>query len=299
MEATNTAVVPVEDRWLDAIVAGINREDRRDQLISLLGDAKLVERFTTVALHAIVHDQSKLRQCDPLSIIEAIRESAALGLEPTGLLGEAWILPYGRVAQLRPGYQGYLKLIRNSGQVMALDCQIVYEKDEFHVDYGTAPSITHQPELFGDRGGYRGAYAWARLFSDPAVPIIRWMRVIDIEQARAMSQAGKASDSPWVKWWDQMALKTVIRRLAKSLPRSPQLLRAIELDAEGDEGDRPVAARQSLGIATAREQAVASLEQHYGIPPTPLDSEPAPESDLPGQAMSEAEVEELMSPPEG
>jgi hypothetical protein len=47
------------------------------------------------------------------------------------------------------------------------------------------------------------------------------MTVEDVEKVRAVSKA--ANSGPWVGWWDQMAKKTVIRRLAKVLPQSSDL----------------------------------------------------------------------------
>jgi recombination protein RecT len=56
----------------------------------------------------------------------------------------------------------------------------------------------------------------------------------DIEKVKAQSKA--ASYGPWVSHFDEMAKKTVIRRLFKYLPVSIELQRAVGLDELTDEG---------------------------------------------------------------
>lgn len=255
-ENTNTDVTV----WMADVRQGLEKPDRMDTLMDMLGGQTesekraRVERFIAVALHAINSNATALANCTPMSLVEAVRESASLGLEPTGLLGEAWILPYGRTARLQVGYRGYLKLIRNSGQVAGVDCQLVYVNDAFDVALGTASAIVHKPLLEGDRGGYRGAYAWARLKTGEL--IIEWMTVNDIEQVRAASPAVKANrSSPWDDWWGEMARKSVVRRLIKRLPLSPQAQRAEMVDNEAEEAIQlPAHVKPS-----ARSAALAAL----------------------------------------
>lgn len=281
------------DAWVAEIVEGMGRADRQQQFVDLLG-AENVERFKTVALHAIVSD-SKLRACQPLSIIEAVRESAVLGLEPTGILGEAWIIPYGNTAELRVGWQGYLKLMRNSGQIAVVDCQVVYEKDTFSIRYGTSPEIIHIPYLPTDkedtRGDFKGAYAWYLLNNGRLVP--EWMPTVEIEKARSFSQARRG---PWDDWWGEMARKTVIRRLAKRAPRSPQLMRAMELDSLQDAAEREAAA-VAVNVTPARAAAMAALDARYPQDaPAPAPDETGPENspEESGVIIEDEELERLV-----
>lgn len=270
-----TAVAVAEpeskDTWASSVFAGLNREDRVQQLTSLLGSSAAAERFKTVALHSVIHNDG-LRDCDPLSVIEAVREAAVLGLEPTGVLGEAWILPYRGVARLQVGYRGYLKLIRQSEQVPFVDAQLVYMNDTFDVEFGTHPLITHKPLLFGernvetgeleqDRGNIRGAYAWAQL-EGTSIPLIEWMPLVDIEQTRKASPAVRANrKTPWDDWYGEMARKAPVRRLAKRLPLNTQAARALAYEEESDEVERKVysAAATTAPASPARSAAVAAL----------------------------------------
>ncbi len=261
---------PVQNRALPAVVGKYDEvvkaiQDRHSQFTDLLG-AKYVDRWQAVALHALAQNKNVLRDCTPFSIIEAIRESATLGLSPTGSLGEGWILPYGDQAKFMPGYRGLLKLLRNSGQVRIADTQIVYMNDDFVPVLGTSPSIHHVPVLYGEknadgdyiaeRGDYRGAYAWVRLTNGET--LIEWMTLDDLMKVRQRSRA--KDDGPWVTDPGEMMRKTPLRRLLKRLPLEsmPQVARAAVLDEEADvviEGEatevQPVSAR-----ATAAAYAV-------------------------------------------
>lgn len=198
------------------------------------GDKGLMDRFLAVVFSALANNRDIL-ECDPLSIVQSIKDAASLGLEPTGLTGEGAIIPYKGIATFQPMWRGYLKRIRNSGKVVDVDCQIVYEGDEFDVEFGTNPSIRHKPVLPGDgeRGNYRGVYAWAQMPS--GLFVIEWMPLADVNAVRDQFspsvKAGRAS--PWDTSYGEMARKTAIKRLSKRLPGAAvdDLLR---VEARGD-----------------------------------------------------------------
>lgn len=314
-DANAVVVRQQQDEWVGEVVTAINRPDRTQQLASLLGSDAAVERFKTVVLHAIVHDQAKLRDADPLSVIEAVREAASLGLEPTGVLGEAWILPYGRTARLSVGYRGLLKLIRRSRAVAFVDAQLVYMADVFDVQFGTDPRIVHKPLMFGerdpdtkeltaDRGGYRGAYAWAEIVGTTH-PLIEWMPTVDIEEVRKASPSVKAGrESPWDNWWGEMARKSPLRRLSKRLPLDPIAERALAVDEETDDIAANLVTSQTKSVSSpARAAAVAAIEARRPAAvtdPAGDDSGPAegestdPDDDpTPDGGLSDDEIDQL------
>jgi recombination protein RecT len=273
---TNQAMTPETGKY-EELVRAFDRDDRKAELLAMLGSADNVQRFLAVAFHAIATGNAGLlRQCTVTSLIQAVKDSAALGLEPTGLTGEAWILPYGEVATLIPGWKGYLKRIRNSGVVQDLDCQLVYMNDEFDLTLGTNPQITHIPILVGEldadgkaikeRGEYRGAYAWARMPS--GTNVIEYMTTADIQYvARTFSQAVKQGrPGPWTTSWGEMARKTVIRRLAKRLPQSAvDLLLSLDARADALSDDNPEGGA-TLDVSAARSAALAALGQRGTVP---------------------------------
>jgi recombination protein RecT len=257
-------------------VADAIRQRAEDYLPLLGGDERARDRFVTVAIHAITTDP-KVLQCEPLSIIEAVRDSASMGLELNGLMGEGYILPYGNKAQFQVGWRGLLRLARRSGDIAAIDAQVVYENDEFDVDLGSDPRITHRPAL-DDRGNRRGAYAYARLTSGELVT--EWMPNADIEMVRRASRS--KDGGPWVQWPDEMARKTVVKRLCKRLPLDSLAQRALEAEARADtaasERSRPGHQEAAQRPTRAVERVHARLGITSGAvePSAPRSDEGAP-----------------------
>jgi recombination protein RecT len=208
------------------------------------GDKSLTDRFLAVAMAALAKNSNILQDATPISIVQAIKDAAALGLEP--MTDDAGIAVYGGQAKLMPMWRGYIKRIRNSREVTDIDCQLVYEQDQFELGLGTDPFIRHVPfrivkgrdeagreSVLQDRGGYLGAYAWARMPSGQL--IVEWMTEGEIQEVRRQFAKPPRSGEkgPWETSWGEMARKTVIRRLAKRLPGSA-VDRLLALDGEVD-----------------------------------------------------------------
>lgn len=193
------------------------------------GDKRLMDQFLAVAFSALQSQPKLLTDCDPMSLVQAIKDAASLGLVP--MTEDAAIVPYGRQAKLMVMWRGYVKRIRNSREVTDIDVQLVYMNDVFELQLGTEPKLVHRPILVGEkdpdsgeplesRGDYRGCYAWAQMPSGKY--IIEWMTADDINYVRdtwGNTRKGRDGSEPaWVTSWGEQARKTVIRRLAKRLP---------------------------------------------------------------------------------
>jgi recombination protein RecT len=235
----------------------MKREDRAQMLDTLLANSGIApERFMAVVLNSIVRSPD-LQKASLESILDSVRVAATLRLEPTGILGEGYILAYGGKAQFEAGYRGLMKLARRSGQVDSLDSQVVYTSDRFEIDLGTEPRILHQPCMESQRGNFRGAYAFARLTNGELV--IEWMPTPDIEAVRKVSRNSSGEHSPWVNHYGEMARKTVIKRLMKRLPLGTDGELALTHEAELDQQEQPARTpspqvtdiRKRLGIAPA------------------------------------------------
>lgn len=201
------------------------------------------ERLLRVACSTISRTP-KLAQCTTPSMYLALTNCAQLGLEP-GLSGEAYLVPFenrraGTVeVQFIPGYQGLLKLARNSGEILSVSVNVVYKDDEFDYCLGDDEHITHKPNLMGEQKDEDliVAYAIVKL-KDGGIQRVVMPRG-KIDKIRAQSKA--ANNGPWVTNFDEMAKKTALRAIYKLLPKSTELKQAIEIEDEfeGQKGATP------------------------------------------------------------
>lgn len=201
------------------------------------------DRLLRIALSAVTRTP-KLMACDSRTLLLALMNAALSGLEPNTPLGEGWLIPFrnnktGQTeCQFIPGYRGLLKIARNSGEVASIVARLVYAKDVFEVSFGTATEIKHVPVLDGDRGDVRLVYAVGRLKDQQADPYVEIMTKTEIEAIRKRSKSPTVG--PWQTDWDQMALKTVIRRICKYMPASVELNMAVALDDRAARGETQV-----------------------------------------------------------
>lgn len=188
------------------------------------------EKFQRVVL-TVVQQSPDLLAADRRSLMGACLKCAADGLVPDGREA-ALVLFNGRV-QYMPMLAGILKRARNSGEIASINVQVVYEKDRFAWRPSEEKAIEHEvPSLSEDRGKPIGAYAIVRLKDGDTMHEV--MSLKEIEKVRAVSRAKNAG--PWTQWWDQMARKTVFRRLAKYLPMDAELEPVLRRD---DDMGRP------------------------------------------------------------
>jgi recombination protein RecT len=184
-----------------------------------------------------------LAKCDPRSVLAAVLKSSQLGLE-IGMMGEAHLVPFKSECTLIPGYQGLIKLARNSGYVTYLEARVVHKLDDFRLEFGDAQVFVHRPFLDGDPGAARLAYALAK-FKDEPRALIEPMRKDEIEAIRDGSPGYRYARDNKLKhpWLDphqvgEMWRKTTVRRIAKYLPKSVELAEALALDNQADAGEQ-------------------------------------------------------------
>lgn len=192
-------------------------------------------------LATAVAQHPKLLQCDPGSVFYEVAKAAALGLLLDPQLGEAYLITGyadgGPVPQLRLGYRGLIKLARQSGEVASIYAHEVCDLDRFHVALGSDKKLVHEPNYLTERGKIIMYYACVHYrdgttdFEPMAMKDILAIR--DRSDAWKAHKAGKIKSTPWATDEGEMAKKTVLRRLLKRVPQSPELQDALSAeDAE-------------------------------------------------------------------
>ena len=240
-----------------------------------------VDRFIRVAMTAIQREP-KLLDANRQSLYGACMLAAQDGLVPDGR--DAALTIFGNTVQYMPMIGGILKKIRQSGELVSISAHVVREGDEF--DYWIDEKGTHfkhRPNMEKGDAAVTMVYAVATTIEGGVYfePLTK----ADVEKIRNVSRA--KNGGPWKDWWEEMAKKSAIRRLAKRLPMATDVEDVIKRDDSmvdldgGDhvdtgtgevtrQGGRPsrlqVVADQAPAAATAEAREPAEARPGDGLP---------------------------------
>ena len=187
------------------------------------------DRIARIALTA-VRTTPKLLECDQMSFMAAVMQSAQLGVEPNTGLGQAYLIPYGKQVQFQLSYKGLIDLATRSGQYKAIYAHEVYQNDEFRFSYGLNKDLIHVPsqEPNGEPIGYYAVYH----LKNGGYDFVYWTKERVDQHAQKFSQAvHKGWTSPWKTNYDAMAKKTVLKEVLKYAPKSIELQKTVEADS--------------------------------------------------------------------
>ena len=189
------------------------------------------ERFTRISLSA-VSNTPKLGNCTPQSFLGAMMNAAQLGLEPNTPLGQAYLIPFENrkkgitECQFQIGYKGLIDLAYRSGEVKMIDAQTVYENDEFEYELGIDPVLKHKPART-NRGNPIYFYATLKLTNGG-----QGFQVMSIEdvQEHAKKYSKTYNNGPWQTNFEEMAKKTVLKKLLKYAPLKTEFVKQVTQD---------------------------------------------------------------------
>lgn len=229
-----TQLARTEDSWRNQI------QSMEPQFRRALPEHIPAERFVRATETAIMRDP-ELLSCDRKSLFQAVMQCAETGLMPNGR--DAALVRFKKQVQFIPMIGGILRLMRNTGEVQTLIAEVVCEKDEFFYRLGDDPKIDHTPAM-GDRGKVTCAYAVLKT-KDGGV----YREVMSRSEIDKVQRCSRAESGPWKSWYEEMARKTVLRRLAKKCPLSTDTL--MDLASKDDE----------MYDLSAVEQPASQIEQ--------------------------------------
>lgn len=230
------------------------------------------ERLFQIAFNQICYDD-KLLMCSQQSLIGGVFEALKLGIALGGPMQEGWLIPFkdkhGQPqATLIVGYMGYRNIIDRAGAVVDMHPRNVHVREAkeelFDYWFGDTPRIVHRPKYTVlQEADLHASYCVANLRRGGKQMEVLLKDEIDAHRARS-----RAKDSgPWVTDYCAMALKTSVRKIAKYLPKSNELLaRALDLDERADRGDD-----QNFDIPIATEFIDANDRPGGPAPANPMD----------------------------
>jgi recombination protein RecT len=212
---------------------------RKTEFISALPKNISYEKFERVAKTAIIQNNDLLNADRPSLFLSCLK-SAQDGLLPDGRESalviyntkvktqnnqEVWI----KKVQYMPMVGGILKKIRNSGELLSITAHVVYQDDEFSFCLGDDENIKHIPNLDANPEKIKCVYAIVKT-KDGGI----YREIMTVNQINAIRNQSKAytpnKTCIWSQHWEEMAKKTVIRRLSKRLPMSTDLVEIVSRD---------------------------------------------------------------------
>lgn len=226
----------------EALIALDAELARRQDLIESSA-ASMIDpaRLRGVMLSAFTRNP-KLFECDPVTVVRSVVEAAQVGLEPTGAIGGAHLVPRWNSktrkneCTLILDYRGLANLARRSGEIARVSARIVREKDDFAYQQGTDEWLRHTPSLELDPGPF--AYVYAIAYYRDGGSQFEVMSAAQIESHRqrfAPRDRDKNIVGPWVTDPEPMWRKTPLRRLCNWLPLSIEVRQVLAFEDEQTE----------------------------------------------------------------
>lgn len=204
-------------------------EEKKESFKNVLPAHINPEKFIKSILVS-VQMNPKLLEADLSSFYSTCMRAAYDGLLIDGIQAAASIFKtkvqtpsgekYITQAQYIPMLQGILKKIRNSGELASLSVNVVHDGDKFEywVDE-KGEHLNHRPMMSNPSKKMNYVYAIARTRDEDA-----YVEVMSHEEVLKIREASKVKNSKaWNDWFEEMAKKSVIRRLAKRLPSSTDI----------------------------------------------------------------------------
>lgn len=214
-------------------------QPKATDLIKMIGEENL-KRETSFAIQA-ANANSYLSQATPQSVAKAIWNVAITKLTLNPIHALAYLTPR-RIGQsveaiLMPSYRGIVKLLTDTGSIKNAYAHVVYEGDEFEVLLGVEYTLKHKPMFKSSKITH--VYAVGVLHDDTKQFEVMSVEEINLIRERSDGyrafKSGKAQTAIWESDYGEMARKTVIKRLAKYLPKTDrwdEVNQAISIDNE-------------------------------------------------------------------
>lgn len=205
----------------------------RKDLAQMLGGDDKVDKFIQVCLSAAHANPKILGQNSHTkkSLFLACLKAAQDGLVPDGREAVFNIYPtkvkqdnapeiWVDVVQYLPMAYGLVQLIYRAGATY-VDAVPVFEKDAFKYRRGDDPKIEHEPYGAGEPGDVIAAYCVVKLQTGETKREVMWKWEIDRVREKSKAKGGLMwKDVKEGGFYDQGAVKSVIHRIVKQLPRS-------------------------------------------------------------------------------
>ena len=228
----------------------------------------------------------QLAACTRESIAHAIVLSAMSGLFPGGPMPDVWLIPRRnrkKGGALEANWQisarGYTRLARRAGyQVVPT---LVYKDEQFAVQKGTSPSLTHVPDVDKEQGYDDIRLGYVVVTSPDKEVAFAILRKDQIDKRRAKAQ----DQGIWREWPEEQSLKTLCSYAGRRemWPCDPQARHVIDADDKSVLASPPVQApllqadfQEAEPAAPEEDKTMTKEERWAAASGRASSSEPAP-----------------------
>lgn len=191
------------------------------------------DRFVQNCL-TVMNEKPELAKVNKNQVISGLLKGAYLGLDFARK--ECYLIPYGNSVNFQTDYKGEIKFVKRYSirPIMDIYAKVVREGDMFEEQIKDGKqTISFKPIPF-NKGDIVGVFA-AVLYKDGGMEY-ETMTTEDVNNVRA--NYSKASQSKaWKCSWDEMAKKTVLRRLCKHIETDFESVEAMKAWEEGSDSD--------------------------------------------------------------
>lgn len=219
-----------------------------------------------------------LQECDPNAVIMEALKAATLKLPINKQLGFAYIVPYRTkgvsVPQFQLGYKGYIQLAMRTGQYRHLNAGVVYEGVKIQHNLLTG-EITFTGEPTSNKP--QGYFAYMELLNGFSKTVYMTHAEV-LAHAQRYSKSYGNQNSAWKTNFDEMAIKTVMRRLLSRYGiLSTDMIAALTADRDDD-----IETSVEREIAHEANQEVIDISAQMGQAEPEQPEVVAPEMEGPG-----------------
>jgi recombination protein RecT len=194
-------------------------------------------QFKFIVLSEIKKNEKLLQAFveSPSSMFASILAGAEIGLIPSDMLGEFYLIPRNidnkMVVTPMVGYKGIVNVLLRSGDIHKVHTECVFEGDEFEAIYGLEQNIIHKPNFNAVRNSQtlKFVYAVAKLKNgEYQFTVLTKGEIIKIQQMSRYNNALYFNDAKDPNNW--MVRKTALIQLAKMLPKDYYGKKAVEME---------------------------------------------------------------------
>lgn len=256
-------------------------------------------QFVQVVMSEVKKNEKLLQafQDNPSSMFASILAGAEIGLIPSDMIGEFYLIPrnmkqknggYKLCVTPLIGYKGLVNILLRSGDITRIHTEVVYDGDVFEPSYGLEPNIVHKPNFQVPRTADKITHAYAvakNKLGEYQFVVLSRSEITAIKNMSKYENDLYFNDSKNPNRW--MERKAALIQLSKLLPKDYYSKKAIGMD-NMMEGGAVITLDENNQVKIVEGTPIKPTRYRniYGTLNSPTPELPEPTDDIQGQVLS-------------